>query len=70
MGCRPRCWHWKQGKKWREMGHFLVEVRILGFWGLPEVGTGLGLAVEGKTLGGKFKWSIGVSELALEGGIV
>lgn len=53
MGCRPRCWDWKQGKKWREMGHFLVEVRILGFWGLPEVSTGLGLAVEGKTLGGR-----------------
>lgn len=52
------------------MGYFLVEVRILGFWGFFEVGTGFGLVVEGKILGGKFKWSIGVFELVLEGGIV
>lgn len=45
-----------------------MKVRIVGSWGLSEVGMGLlDLAVEDRTLGMEFKWSIGVCELALAG---
>lgn len=52
MQAEPQCGDWKQGKKGREMGIFLGEVRISGTWGLLEVGMGLlDLPIESRILG-------------------